>query len=175
MAQRNSPSRRIPGEPLAGILRTVAYQARYSSRRRNDIPTVTNSAAAAESAAAESAATGVALMAAPESMADAMAKAEAEQLHAELQQPEAFATLVAATPTMPDSGVALIVAVTGGRATLQYQDRGVVPSVVATVVADYPAVATVSELSATSATVHTWGMDGQRMPEATVTVVAMWP
>jgi hypothetical protein len=42
MAQRNSPSRRIPDSPLAGLLRTVAYQARYSDRRRADVPTITS-------------------------------------------------------------------------------------------------------------------------------------
>lgn len=42
MAQRNSPSRRIPDSPLAGVLRTVAYQARYSDRRRADVPTITS-------------------------------------------------------------------------------------------------------------------------------------
>lgn len=43
MAQRVSPARRIPENPLAGILRAVRQQARYSQRRRSsNVPTVTS-------------------------------------------------------------------------------------------------------------------------------------
>ncbi len=48
MAQRNSPSRRIPDNPLAGILRDLSQRARYSDRRRSsDVPTITSQDVAA--------------------------------------------------------------------------------------------------------------------------------
>jgi len=176
MAQRNSPSRRIPGQPLAGILRTVAYQARYSNRRRSDVTTVTNSAAAAVSA--QAAATGATMSVAPESMASAMAKAEAVQVYAASQPSEGVATFVAAegvAVSQPLQDSAAFMVDGDGRATWQYEDRGTVPVVVATVDADQPAVATVSARTATAITVHVWDLSGQPVPGATVYVAARWP
>ena len=42
MAQRNNPIRRVPGNPLAGIVRALNQQSRYAQRRRNGAPTVTS-------------------------------------------------------------------------------------------------------------------------------------
>lgn len=167
MAQRNSPSRRIPGEPLAGILRTVAYQARYSNRRRANVVTVTNSAAAAESAEAAAGATvSAATLVAPATMASAS------------QPMTESATLVAAGAgdvAQPLQNAATLMTDGDGRATWPYEDRGQVPHVVATVVADQPAVATVSDRTATAATVHAWDLTGQPVAGAFVSVVACWP
>ena len=174
MAQRNSPSRRIPGEPLAGILRTMAYQSRYSNRRRADVPTVTNAVAAAEAAAAEAGA-GVAALAAPITEAEAMAQVEGERAYAELQQAEAVATRGAAAPELPRNDAATLQVDENGSATWQYDDRGTVPHVVATVVADQPAVATVAERTATAATVRVWDLTGQPVAGAFVSVAALWP
>lgn len=174
MAQRNSPSRRIPGEPLAGILRTVAYQARYANRRRADVATITNKAAAAESAEAASDA-GVALMAAPATMAEAMAQVSSERAHAELQQKEAAATPVAAPPELPRNDAATLQVGLDGSATWRYADRGSVPHVVATPVTAHASVATVSGRTATSVTVHVWGIAGLPLSGASVSVVALWP
>lgn len=174
MAQRNSPSRRIPGEPLAGILRTVAYQARYSNRRRADVASITNSVAAAEAAQAATASVSVAALATPATMAEAMAQVEADQFEAS-QQVEADATHVATLAELPRNDSATLQVDESGRATWQYDDRGSVPDVVATVMTDQPAVATVSARTATSATVHVWGLDGQPVPGAFASVAALWP
>lgn len=171
MAQRSTPARRIPGEPLTGILRTVAYQARYSNRRRGDIPTITSSlgrAASAASAAVQGVnaivAQSVALNAAYETEAEALARSET---------PPDLKEEVPATPVANDA--ATLATDETGIATWTYDDRGAVPVVVATAVADQPAVATVSSLSATSATVHVWGLTGEPMAGALVSVVALWP
>lgn len=174
MAQRNSPSRRIPGEPLAGILRTVAYQARYSNRRRADVPTVTNAVAAREAADAAAGA-DVAALSAPMTEAEAMAQVEAERAYAELQQPEAAATRVAAGPELPRNDAATFQVDENGSATWQYDDRGTVPHVVATPATNQPAVATVSVRTATSTTVHVWDMAGQPVAGCFVCVAALWP
>ncbi|AKA61761.1 hypothetical protein SEA_MAIH_23 [Streptomyces phage Maih] len=175
MAQRNTPSRRIPGEPLAGILRTVAYQARYANRRRSDIPTVTNpaaaSAAAAEAAAADA---GVASLSGPATMAEAMTQVASERAYAELQQDAAVATFVAAAD-LPRNDAATLQADADGRAVWQYENRGSVPHVVATAVADQPATATVAERGETSATLRVWDALGQPVAGAFVCVAAFWP
>lgn len=173
MAQRNSPSRRIPGEPLAGILRTVAYQARYSNRRRTNVATVTNSVAAAESAEA-AAATGVASLAAPATMAEALAMT-ATPPELETQQVSGGATRVATEDGMPGNAAATLTVNENGSATWQYEDHGTLPHVVASVVADQPAVATIDDRTATAATVRVWDLTGQPVPGALVSVIAHWP
>lgn len=42
MAQRNNPARRVPGNPLAGIIRALNQQSRYAARNRRNVPTVTS-------------------------------------------------------------------------------------------------------------------------------------
>ncbi|ATN93765.1 hypothetical protein SEA_ABT2GRADUATEX2_24 [Streptomyces phage Abt2graduatex2] len=174
MAQRNSPSRRIPGEPLAGILRTVAYQARYANRRRSDIPTVTNPAAAAEVAEAAAADAGVASLSGPATMAEAMTQVASERAYAELQQDAAVATFVAAAD-LPRNDAATLQADADGRVVWRYETRGSVPHVVATAVADQPVTATVAERGETSATLRVWDASGQPVAGASVCVAAFWP
>lgn len=173
MAQRNSPSRRIPGEPLAGILRTVAYQARYANRRRSDTPTVTNAAAAAEAAEAAADA-GVASLSGPATMAEAMTQVASERAYAELQQVDAVATFVAAAD-LPRNDAATLQADADGRVVWQYESRGSVPHVVATTVADQPVIATVAERDETSATLRVWDASGRPVAGAFVCVAAFWP
>lgn len=171
MAQRNSPSRRIPGQPLAGILRTVAYQARYSNRRRSNVATVTNRAATAESAAVAAAASSVAVLSGPATPSVAAVAAGAQPL-------TMAATGVAAENVAVEQPlqVSAVLMVGGdGRATWRYEDRGTAPAVVATVDADQPAVATVSGRTATSVTVHVWDLSGQPVPGATACITACWP
>lgn len=179
MAQRSSPGRRIPGDPLAGILRTVAFQARYSNRRRGDVPTVTSAvgqAASAEAAAGVSSMVlqSFALTATPETEDAAMARAATQPDQAELLT----ATDVATQPEpyeLPRNDAATFMVDENGSATWQYEDRGTVPHVVATAVADQPAVATISDRTATSVTVHVWDLTGQPVIGGTVSVAALWP
>lgn len=42
MAQRNNPARRVPGNPLAGIIRALNEQGRYAARNRRNVPTITS-------------------------------------------------------------------------------------------------------------------------------------
>lgn len=42
MAQRNNPARRVPGNPLAGIIRALNQQGRYAARNRPNVPTITS-------------------------------------------------------------------------------------------------------------------------------------
>ncbi|AKA61692.1 hypothetical protein SEA_YDN12_25 [Streptomyces phage YDN12] len=174
MAQRNTPARRIPGEPLAGILRTVAYQARYSNRRRADVPSITNAAASAESAEAAAGADTFATLDAPATLAEAMAQVEADRFEAS-QQSEAAATRVAAVPELPRDDAATLQVDENGRATWQYEDRGTVPHVVVTAATNQPAVATVSVRTHTSTTVHVWDLAGLPVPGCFVMVLARWP
>ncbi len=173
MAQRNSPSRRIPGEPLAGILRTVAYQARYSNRRRADVPTVTNAVAAREAAEAAAGA-GVATFDAPATMAEALALT-ATGPEPEASQVDVAATRVATGPELPRNDAATLQVDENGRATWQYDDQGTVPHVVATPATNQAAVATVSVRTATSTVVHVWDMTGQPVAGCFVCVAALWP
>jgi hypothetical protein len=140
---------------------------------------VTNAVAAAASANA-AATVSVAAAAAPESLADALARAELQQAvaDAELQQAQDVATPVAvmgAAPAPPLHEGATLMMDGDGRATWQYEDRGTVPVVVATAVADQPAVATVSGRTATAVTLHVWDLSGLPVPGATACVTALWP
>lgn len=45
MALRNNPARRVPDNPLAGIVRALNQQSRYAQRRRSGVPTVTSAVA----------------------------------------------------------------------------------------------------------------------------------
>lgn len=174
MAQRSSPGRRIPGEPLSGILRNVAFQARYSDRRRTDIPSITNAAARVESANAATPATSFAVV----SEAQIMSQAASEAAYAELQAAEADDAAVAsrvAGAELPRNDAATFETGPDGSATWLFEPRGSVPHVTATVVADRPAVATVSALTDAAATVTVWDLSGQPLPGATVTVAALWP
>lgn len=172
MAQRNSPSRRIPDEPLAGIIRNVAFQARYSNRRRSDVETITS--ATGKTASAEAAAVSATLLqsaaqaATPQSEADAVAEAE-------VSQPQQSATYVATFSELPLHDAATLMMDDQGRATWQYEDRDALPVVVATVYDAQPALATISDRTVTSATVHVWDLTGQPVAGATVGVSARWP
>jgi hypothetical protein len=176
MAQRNSPSRRIPDEPLAGILRTVAFQARYSNRRRSDVPTITSRVGQAASAEAASVVVGLMsqdepMAATPATMEEALATTETPP-----EQPEkSAATRVATDIELPRNEAATLQVDGDGRATWQYEDRGTLPHVVATAVADQPAVATVSGVTATAVTVHLWDLTGQPVAGGHVSLTALWP
>lgn len=174
MAQRNSPSRRIPGEPLAGILRTVAYQARYSNRRRADVPSVTNAVASA-SAADAAADAGVAALSLVDSGPATMAEALALAARPPEADTETAATRVATDAELARNDAATLQVDENGRATWQYADHGTVPHVVATPATNQAAVATVSVRTETSTVVHVWDMTGQPVAGCFVCVAALWP
>ena len=168
MAQRNSPSRRFPGEPLVGVLRNMAYQARYSNRRRADVATVTNRAATAVSAEAAAAASEVAALAAP---------AMAATLSATADEPVTSAATLVATADAPKPGTATLLRTDeNGRATLEYEDRGSTPVITATVIGDRPAVATVIPWGESAATVYAWTLpDLLPAVNVPVGVHVFWP
>lgn len=168
MAQRNSPSDRVPDQSLAGILRTLAYQARYSNRRRSDVPTITNRAATAVSAEVAAAASDVAALAAPATLSATAAPAEAQLM-------SAAATDVATGPIPEPATATVLITDENGRATWSYPDRGTVPVIVATVCGDRPAVATVIPWGESAATVYAWTLSGDSLPGATLCVAAHWP
>ena len=172
MAQRNSPSRRIPGDPLAGILRTMAFQARYSNRRRGDIPTVTSATGQAASAAAEA---GVMALVLQSEVATATPMTEEAALAGAQPAPQQAATFGATADELPRNDVVMLTTDKSGSATWTYGDRGGMPAITATVIADYAAIATISDWSATSVTVHVWYLDGQSVAGSTVQVSAQWP
>lgn len=155
MAQRNSPSRRVPDSPVAGLLRTLSYQARYANRRRRDVPTVTSITGQLATAQAEAAASGGAMPEPPPP-----------------EEPEAAAQRAATA----DASAATLVMSKDGSATFAYEDRGSVPVVTATVVSTGPALATLSYVGPDAATVTVWNVEtGSVIPGATAHVSADWP
>lgn len=168
MAQRNSPSRRVPGEPLVGVLRNMAYQARYINRRRADVATVTNRAATAVSAEAAAAASEVTALAAP---------VMAATLSATVDEPVTSAATLVATADAPNPGTATLLRTDEhGRATLEYEDRGSIPVITATVIGNTPSVATVTPWGETAATVHVWTLpDLLPAVDVPVGVHVLWP
>lgn len=168
MAQRNSAGDRIPDQSLAGILRTLAYQARYSNRRRANVPSITNRAATAVSAEVAAAASDVAALAAPATLSATAAPAE-EQLTS------TAATGVATDPAPEPATATVLRTDEHGRATWSYPDRGSTPVITATVIGDRPAVATVIPWGESAATVYAWTLSGDALPGATLCVATHWP
>lgn len=177
MAQRSNPARRIPGNPLAGILRSINQQSRYSQRRRSGIPTVTTPfAVAQQDAQAEAEALAVALQfVAPaevltEEHLDALRVADT----AAFQEDVAVASPVAASQVF-DAVAATVVTDDTGAATFTYGPYDVAPVVTATPLSSVAAVATVETLDGVAATVRVFSLAGARLSGVTVHVTAFVP
>ncbi len=173
MAQRTNPARRIPGNPLAGILRALSQQARYSDRRRSStVPTVLSDASAAAGGGAtavelEQAASLFAEVAPPQS--DAEETALAAEFEAALRQAVIEAAPVAVSQVL-ETAAATAVTDGTGTATVTYGPYETAPVVVVTAVADIANTATVVRADGWSATVAVRDATGTAVTGATVAV-----
>ncbi|AMD42770.1 hypothetical protein SEA_XKCD426_29 [Streptomyces phage Xkcd426] len=174
MAQRNNPARRIPDNPLAGIIRAINQQSRYSARRRSGVPTVTTSFAD-QTEAALMAAEGDQLaqqFAAPVAVpteAQLAALQAAEVMAFQLDVAEAAP--VAASQAFETLAATLVTDDTGA-ATFTYGPYASAPVVTVTAVAGVAVVATVETADGTAATVRAFGLSGARQAGVTVHVSA---
>lgn len=123
MAQRNNPANRVPDNPLAGVLRALNQQARYSDRRRTGVPTITSQDVATGGSATD----GTSPMATPAASQGTVLTTDATGRATIAYGPFAATPAVVATVYRSSPAVAVVETIDGSSATVRVFDLAAAP------------------------------------------------